>query len=511
MTEQRRAQDHLDTLIEVIPVGIIRTDTSGRCVSVNERWCRLAGIPRDRASGDGWLEALHEDDRERASSHWKHIASQPKEFADEFRFQTPDGQVRVISTRALPLFDEDGKLVGHLGAVADVTERQETEKALRKLAHELAVRIKELNCLFGISHIVEQSGGSLPDILRETVSLLPTSWDYPEIACARIVMNGREFKTDNFSATRWLQAAEIFVHGEEVGVIEVCYLEERPLRDEGPFLLEERNLIDAVAERLGRIAERLRAEQLLLEREQELRQRLTHLTRVSILGEMASGIAHEVNQPLTAVATYAQACRRLLDAGMTDSTELLDVLQRISDEAQRAGDIIHHLKDLVRGREANRMESDINELIHDVERLASVDARLRGVTLRLELASDLPTVVVDRVQIQQVVLNLIRNGIDALKATDAEHKEVVVRSIAGDSNEVQVAVSDNGTGLPENVEDSLFEPFFTTKEDGMGMGLSISRSIVTSHGGRLWFSRNPERGTTFFFTVPAAEDDHDTH
>jgi two-component system sensor kinase FixL len=226
---------------------------------------------------------------------------------------------------------------------------------------------------------------------------------------------------------------------------------------------------------------------------------------------MASSIAHEVNQPLTAVATYAQACRRLLDAGMTDSTELLDVLQRISDEAQRAGDIIHHLRDLVRGREANRVESDINELIHDVERLASVDARLRGVTLRLELASDLPTVVVDRVQIQQVVLNLIRNGIDALEATDAEHKEVVVHSVAGDSNEVQVGVSDNGCGLPEYVEDSLFEPFFTTKEDGMGMGLSISRSIVTSHGGRMWFSRNPERGTTFFFTVPAAEDDHDAH
>ncbi len=511
MTEQRRAEDLLNTLIEMIPVGIIRTDTSGRCVYVNERWCRLAAISSDAASGDGWLEALHEDDRGRVSTHWKHIAPQPKEFADEFRFQAPDGQVRVISTRTLPLFDEDGKFIGHLGAVADVTERQETEKALRKLAHELTVRIKELNCLFGISHIVEHSGGSLPDILRETVSVLPASWDDPEITCARIVMNGREFKTDNFLATPWMQAAEIFVHGEEVGAIEVCYLEERPLRAEGPFLVEERSLIDAVAERLGRIAERLRAEQLLVEREQELRQRLTHLTRVSILGEMASSIAHEVNQPLTAVATYTQACRRVVEAGMTDSSELLDILQRISDEALRAGDIIHHLKDLVRGRETNRVESNINELIRDVERLASVDARLRNVTLRLELASDLPTVVVDRVQVQQVVLNLIRNGIDALEATDAEDKEVVVSSIACDSNEVRVGVSDNGCGLPEDVEDSLFEPFFTTKEDGTGMGLSISRSIVTSHGGRMWYSRNPERGTTFFFAVPTAEDDHDAH
>jgi two-component system sensor kinase FixL len=409
----------------------------------------------------------------------------------------------LVSCHVLPLIGKKGTFDGRLCAITDVTERQQTEQAFRDLARELRARVKELNCLFSISHIVEQADRSLERILEETVELLPSSWEHSDVACARIAMGDLEFRTDNFTDTPWKQTADILVRGERVGSVDVAYLKEMPERDEGPFVAEERSLIAAVAERLGRVAERLQAERLVEEREQELRERLTHLTRVSVMGEMASSIAHEISQPLTAVATYAQACRRMVDAGITDSSLVRDALERIADEALRAGDIIHRLKDLVRKGETERTDCDINELVRNIENLASVDARLHEVKLRLELGSGLPAINADEVQIQQVILNLIRNGIDALDELESADGEVVVQtSCVGGA--IQVSVTDNGCGLPEDAEDELFQPFFTTKQSGMGMGLSISRSIVDAHGGRLWFSRNPQRGTTFFFTIPAS-------
>ncbi len=234
-----------------------------------------------------------------------------------------------------------------------------------------------------------------------------------------------------------------------------------------------------------------------------MRARLTHLTRVGVMGEMASSIAHEVNQPLTAIATYAQAIRRLVEAAMMDSPEVLDALTRIREEALRAGGIIHRLRDLVRKRESERTECDVNNLIREVEHLASVDARLHDVRLCLKLSADVPVVLADGIQIQQVVLNLVRNAIDAMAESEAQPREAIIRTRTWDDGDVEVSVSDNGCGLPENADDRLFQAFFTTKKGGMGMGLSISRTIVNSHGGRMWFSRNPQGGSTFSFTLPA--------
>lgn len=242
------------------------------------------------------------------------------------------------------------------------------------------------------------------------------------------------------------------------------------------------------------------------EREAEMRERLTHLTRVSTMGEMASSIAHEVNQPLTAIATYAQACRRMLAEGETSLSEVADVLGRISDEALRAGNIVHRLKDLVRRQETRWVECDVNALVRDVEQLASVDARLHDVALRFELAPELPHVLADAVQVQQVVLNLIRNGIDAVEERDPPVREVVVRTGPEGPREVRVSVQDQGCGLPEELEKRLFQPFFTTKKEGMGMGLSISRSIASLHRGRISFARNRDGGVTFHFILPILDD-----
>ena len=400
------------------------------------------------------------------------------------------GRDRTMNRNKMPLYSELDPL-GHL-------------------AHQLGERVKELNCLFGISDIVERAGGSLEHILQEAVELLPSSWDHAEVACARILLGEKEFRSEQYGKAASTQAADILVRGEKAGIIELSYLEPRPDQDEGPFTHEERKLLNAVAERLGHVVERLTGEELLREREEEFRERITHFTRVSTMGEMASSIAHEINQPLTAVATYAQACRRLVEGGLVEAPEVVDILGRISEEALRAGKIILRLRGLVRRRERKMVECDLGELLNEIAPLASVDARLNEVELRFIAPSEVPAIIVDGVQIQQVVLNLIRNGIDAMADTSPDRRTLEVLVTTLSENEVQVSVSDQGCGIPETSDKSLFQPFFTTKEAGLGLGLNISRSIISAHGGQLWFSRNPEGGTTFFFTLPSvseAEDD----
>lgn len=496
----------LDGLEKILPVGIFRIDTAGNCVAVNDRWSELTGISAGEALGRGWINAVHPLDRERVAKEWERSSSSPRGFTSEFRYFRSDRTVRTLECHVLPLFGGDDNLVGQVATVFDVTARHETEAALRDTARELEKRARELHCLYEISRIVERSGGSLEAILRNTVEILPASWRHSEVACARIELDGKSYLTSNYVETPWRQLADILVHGERTGEVEVGYLESRPSVDEGPFLEEERDLLNDIAERLGRILERLLARRKLQEQEDETGLRMTHLARVSTMGEMASSIAHEVNQPLTAIATSAQACRRLVEAGMVKGSEVSEILTRIGDEALRAGNILNRLKNLVRKRGSERTECDINGLIRDIEHLASADARLHNVGIRFELAPHLPPVLADGVQIQQVVLNLIRNGIDAAEETEASTGEVVIRSRTDGRGGVEVSVRDNGCGVLENAEESLFQSFFTTKKEGMGMGLSISRSIVTSHGGQIWFSRNAEGGATFSFTLQVADD-----
>jgi PAS domain S-box-containing protein len=508
-SKDRFTAEQLDAVTELIPVGIIRMDPLGNCLYVNQRWSLLTGLSPEAARGEGWKRGVAPEDRERVVREICEAGAETGEFAEEFRLRTPDGRGRAVSSRVLPLRGADGEVAGYVATVADLTERYQTEDALRDLARELADRIKELKCLIDIFHIIEGSGESLSEIMQRTVDMLASSWGHPEIACARIVLDGRQYQTPNYRETFWKQSADIIVEKRRAGVLEVGYLEQRPDRDTGPFLVEEQRVLDAVAEQLGRTAERLKSQHLLNERERELRERLTHLTRVNMMGEMAASIAHEVNQPLATIAAYAQGCRRLLQAGASPDPQLLDAVTQIASEALRAGDIVHRLDDLARKRRGQRSPCDVNELIRDVHPLAAVDARLHDVRLLLTLDASLPPIQADGVQLQQVLLNLIRNAIDAMADTEVSAREVVVSTRRGDDGSIEVAVTDHGCGLGEGAEARLFEPFFTTKENGIGMGLAISRSIVSAHRGRMWFTRNPDRGTTFHFTVPGGGKGHD--
>lgn len=232
----------------------------------------------------------------------------------------------------------------------------------------------------------------------------------------------------------------------------------------------------------------------------ELRQRLTHVTRLSTLGEMASGIAHEMNQPLTAIVTYAQAARRLQEKG--DTAELDQVLDKIAKQAERAAAIIRQMRNFVRRQDREQQVVEVAELVHGVIQFLQMDTGRRNIPIDPRMVDDLPPLIVDTVQIQQVLLNLVLNAMDATEAAGSQQAvQVLARLEPGD--QVQFDVIDRGCGVSADHESQLFTPFFTTKAAGMGMGLPICRSIVQAHGGQLHYLPNPDGGSIFRFTLPA--------
>ncbi len=242
-----------------------------------------------------------------------------------------------------------------------------------------------------------------------------------------------------------------------------------------------------------------------LEREvREMQSELVHATRLSELGEMTAGIAHEINQPLTAISTYANACHRMLTNGQIDATELLNTLHLITDQAQRAGEVVRRLRTFTKKRLGQRQLLEINTIIDATIRLVEADIRARNFNLRKSLTPALPRVFADNIQIQQVVLNLIRNAMDAMESVPSRENIITIETKLGEDNCVRVSVSDQGIGLTEDIAEKIFDSFFTTKVTGTGIGLSISRSIITAHGGILNYSPNQEDGVTFYFTLPAA-------
>lgn len=244
------------------------------------------------------------------------------------------------------------------------------------------------------------------------------------------------------------------------------------------------------------IRERVRAE----EEARRHRERLAHVTRLSTLGEMAAGIAHEINQPLAAIAAYAQGCSRMLDGEDPNLERVKEGTDKIAEQALRAGEVIRRLRAFARRHDGERDSIDPDVLVQDALRLCEVDARARKIPIEYESAPSLPTVTVDTIQIQQVVVNLVRNALESMETANGDARVVVRAEARGDL--VEISVADRGGGVAAEARGELFHPFFTTKKRGMGMGLSICRSIVTAHGGTLDFQPNPERGTTFRFTIP---------
>jgi two-component system, LuxR family, sensor kinase FixL len=248
------------------------------------------------------------------------------------------------------------------------------------------------------------------------------------------------------------------------------------------------------------LSERVAAENEVI----QARDRLTHVARLSTMGEMAAGLAHEINQPLTAITTYAQACQYLIAQGSAaDAAEIRDALAQISRQALRAGEVIRRLRAFVSNREVRHERVDCNRLLEDLAALARPDSRANDVRLVFDVEGRLPPLMADPVQLQQVLINLIRNAIDATLQNGSTRREIVVRALQTEQG-IEFSVRDYGPGVEPGAIRNLFNPFFTTKANGTGLGLAISRTIVLAHGGKLTYRPAPDGGACFYFTLPVA-------
>ncbi len=231
-------------------------------------------------------------------------------------------------------------------------------------------------------------------------------------------------------------------------------------------------------------------------------QEMIKASRVTTMGEMAAAIAHELNQPLSAITNYASASLRMLKKGVENQEDVEQALAHIDTQAHRAGEIIRRLRNFVKPANINLEVVNIASIIDEVMPLAELDARANNITLTIDVPRDLPEIVADQLQIQQVILNLLRNGVDAMKDSPPEDRQLRMEAYCSGSDEIRIDIIDRGQGVPEDIKDNLFDPFFSTKSDGMGMGLAICQTIAKAHSGRLAFLKNPEIGTTFSISLP---------
>jgi PAS domain S-box-containing protein len=312
--------------------------------------------------------------------------------------------------------------------------------------------------------------------------LTPSEWrDLTERAVARLKATGtlkpyeKEYFRNDGSRVPVLVGSAVFEEGQNEGVSFVLDLSEQK-RAEDALRRSQAHLAEAQAE-------------------------LAHVTRVTALGELTASIAHEISQPLAAVVTNADASLRWLSGDSPDLAEAREAIRRISRDGRRAGDVISRMRSLFKKAGASKDRLDLNEAIEEVITLTETEASRKKVALRTELAADLPPIMGDRVQLQQVVVNLILNAIEAMATVKDRERDLVIRTQLGEGDEIRVAVRDSGIGVDPLSAERIFDAFHTTKPGGLGTGLSISRSIVESHGGHLWAASNDGPGATFQFTL----------
>ena len=361
----------------------------------------------------------------------------------------------------------------------------------RWLQVELRERVKELTCLYGISKLVAQPGISLEEVLESAVRLLPPGWLRPESAAARIVVDDKAFTSPRFERIDQSMTASIVINGAVRGKVEVGYIGRHPQLDEGPFLHEERSLIDTIAHELSIIIEQKQAE---MEKE-KLQKQLRHTDRLATLGQLAAGVAHELNEPLANILGFAQLS--LKDTGLPEQVRA--DLEKITRASLHAREVIKKLLYFGRETAPSRTEIDINDVIEDSLYFLQSRCAKAGIDLVRALDPGLPRIIADRPQMLQVLTNLVVNSIQAMPRGGQIHIGTTMRPDA-----LLLRVRDTGVGMTREVLDKVFNPFFTTKsvDQGTGLGLSVVHGIITAHQGTIDIDSRPGEGTTISISLP---------
>jgi PAS domain S-box-containing protein len=487
-------------LVERMNEGLAMLDRNGTIHHVSDRFCEITGYRREELIGRRGIELVVPEAR--AAWEERHrLRQQGSGESYEMALQRGNGERIDVYVSPRPLFDDAGAYTGSFALITDVTLRKRAEAALRQSEKQYRLLVENQTELIltvdrnGVVRFVSPSYRQLFGADADNVVGRPLALEVHE--------DDREATAGAWEAA-WQPPYSASVENRVLtprGWVWLAW-SVRAVRDEFSAAAPEE--VVAVARD---VTDRHRAE----EQARQHLQSLAHVARVSSMGEMASAIAHEVNQPLTAIANYVYACMRLLRRGASTQDEALEVMQRVATEAERAGEVVRKMRSFVRGEEGQVSAVDANFLVTEVLRLAAPEARQSGVELVQALDYELPEVCADSIQIQQVLLNVVRNAVEAIVAGGARERNVQIETTRGETGFVEIRVADTGPGLAAEALEKVFEPFYTTKAEGIGIGLALSRSIADAHGGRLWATAAPGRGATFHLSLPIAAEpeEHD--
>jgi two-component system NtrC family sensor kinase len=355
----------------------------------------------------------------------------------------------------------------------------------------LRERVKEMTCMYGISQLMAKPEISFEEFLQGVVELMPPAWQYSDIACGRIAFDGANYQTASFQIGRDRQETEIIIDDQPRGRITLAYIESRPKIDEGPFLKEERILIDTIATQISVFVERRQAE---YERSR-LHEQLRHADRLATIGQLAAGVAHELNEPLGNILGFAQLAKKNPEVPRQTSHDL----SKIENASLHAREVVRKLMLFARQMPPKKAQVNLNLLVDEGIYFLEARCAKAGIEIVRQLAPNLPLIIADASQLHQVLVNLVVNSIQAMPSGG----KLAMKTLAK-SDSVMLTVEDTGVGMNEEVLKKIFIPFFTTKEvdQGTGLGLSVVHGIITSHGGSINVKSKPGAGTYFEIELP---------
>ncbi len=498
VSEKKRAEkallaseENLSLIINTMPVLAWSAQPDGMVDFFNRRWLDYTGLSPLQAQDWGWLQVIHPDDLIRMTTYWQSIISAGESGEVEARLRRFDSSYRWFLFRASPLRDESAAIVKWYGTSTDIDDRKHAEEAVRE---------RELNLRQITETIPEMLWSATPD----------GTIDY----CNGRLLDYTGFHAEEVMGDGWMR----LIHPDDVDPTVQAW--GTSVKTGIPYRVETRIFHAAdktyrwcVASALPLLDEDVRAIKWhgtvvdmhdWKKAQEEIRHaqaELANMTRVTTLGQLTASIAHEVNQPLSGIITNANTCLRMLSADPPNVDGARETARRTIRDGNRAADVIARLRTLFSKREIVAELVDLNEAAQEVIALLLSEVQRNGAIVHSEFADHPPIVKGDRIQLQQVILNLVRNASDAMSSTEDRPRRLLIRTELVDEN-VCVRVQDSGTGFDPAIADRLFESFYTTKPDGMGIGLSVSRSIIEAHGGRLWATANDGPGATFAFSIP---------
>jgi PAS domain S-box-containing protein len=532
----RESAAQLRELANAMPQIVFTATPDGRIDFFNRKWYDLTGTSEAPITVDTWYRVIHPADRDGCLDSWRSDALAGRPHEHEARFwSTASRTHRWHLVRALPVRSDDGGIHRWYGTATDIDDLKQAEDAIRQsetklrqlgedLEHRVVQRTSELSranatlrAEIDVRVRTEQALRSSDERFFKAFRASPDAIAITHSPSGRIMeVNARWQALFGFTSDQVIghTAGELGLELAEgdvsrlrdmmrtSGCIRDIELDMQNRKGEPLRVVLACEVVDVGGESchialIRDVTERRRADQVIAAQ----RRQLAHLGRVAVLGELSGAIAHELNQPLTAILANARAAQRLMSRPAFDTREICEILGDIATDDLRAGAVIRRIRDLIRNGDTAPQLIDVNEVIHEVLNLAHGDLMLREVALTTQLSPSLPRLPADRVQLQQVLLNLIVNACDAMGDNIRGDRMVSVSSTF-DGEAVRLSVGDRGTGIPTDPVEAVFEPFRTTKEHGLGLGLAICRSIVSAHGGKMWAENNPDRGATFHLTIP---------